>query len=188
MMKFYYIMKIAKFDPIFFDSSDGKELIIQLLAPYKNEIEQKFKQPLETILSDQKLWTKMCTQFDQLPIQVYKILTSITEFGHERFRDEIIAILEPHIQKFDRNKSCQYLVANVLLHYPQGIKILEAKKILNTRRRFFKFYTTDKFPKQFNIDKFLQTILSAAITLTEHRTSLGESVNIIRADNLTNNC
>ena len=126
---------------------------------------------------------QLCTRVDLLPerafSEVYKIFASIAEYGKERFRDKLIALLEPYVEDFSRNVSCQYLVAKILLHCPEKIKILDAQKTSINRRRFFKFSTSDALPKTHTFEEFEQLILSSAIKLTDNRTSLGESVTIV---------
>lgn len=179
-------MKIKQFEPVFFDSSEGKNVLINLLSPYDEEVRESFGASLEEVIADKALWTKLCTNAHKIPSPMYEILANISEFGKESYRDIIINVLKDVLKEFNKACSCQYLVAQMLLHCPEKIKLLEAKRISDRRRRFFSFSITDGWPQAFTIKEFREKILSAATIFAEYRTSLGESVQLANLDDLTN--
>ncbi|MDR1432962.1 MAG: hypothetical protein LBI61_01295 [Puniceicoccales bacterium] len=48
-------------------------------------------------------------------------------------------------------RSCQYLVAEMLLACPGNMKILEARKLSMHRRRSYRFSLTDEYPQKYEM-------------------------------------
>jgi hypothetical protein len=172
-------MKLRNFDPIFFSSSEGNNELIRLFEPHRKDIEGAFGEKLETLVSDKKLWEHLCTHPHELPPEVYKILSTIQEFGREYFRDDIVSLLKGSAPDEKVDKSCQYLVARLLLVAPDEVKILEARKLEKNRRRFFRFSLDSEYPKEYGINDMEWVMKAAAIAIAEQRTALGESVKVL---------
>jgi hypothetical protein len=176
-------MKIRNFDPIFLDSVEGQDVVFQLVKSDREEIERTFGKDLRTLISDRELWRHVCTHPHKLPSGTYKILSTIQEFGKERFRNDIVSLFERSGITVNMGRSCQYLIAEILLECPGNMEILEAKKLSMRRRRFYRFSLTDEYPKGYEMEDFKKVVEFAAVQIANKRTSLGESVSV-SAENL----
>jgi hypothetical protein len=83
------------------------------------------------------------------------------------------------------DKSCQFLVSRLLLLSKDKVKVLEARKLAKNRRRFYRFFLMNKYPKEYGMNDVTQVVKSPAVSIAEKRISLGESVKV-RAENLGN--